>query len=96
MPRAGERGAVEDGGDEIFDCGKVDVGMGGEVFFGAGVAEVGAAEGGDVDLAVGADDPELVAGDVRVPTDVDDGAGAAFVVDEDAGGVFDEEVMDGV
>ena len=93
---AGEGRCVEDGGDEVFYAGIVEVGVRGERFFQVSDAEDGAAERIEIDFAFGSDDAKLVAFNARVPADIDNGVDAGRVLDEDGGGVLDGCLVDGV
>ena len=55
-----------------------------------------AAQGREIDCARSADDAELIAVDVRVPADVDDGARPGGVVDENGCGILDGRLMNDV
>ena len=92
----GEGRSVENGGDEVFYAGVVDVGVRGEGFFAIADSENGAAQGIKIDFAFGSDDAKLVAVDVRVPADIDNGVDAGRILNEDGGGVLDGCLVDGV
>ena len=92
----GERHAVEDGRDEVFNAGIVDVFVRGERFLMIGDAEDGAAERIKIDFAVGSYDAELVALDMRVPANVNGGMDAGRILEEDGGGILDGRLENGV
>lgn len=93
---ASERRAVEDGGDKVFYAGIVQVGVRGECFFVIAEAENRATQRIEIDFAVGSDDAELVAVNVRIPADIHSGVDAGGVLDEDGGGIFDGHLVGGV
>src|SRR5579863_4345891 len=85
---------------EVFDQGKVQVGVWGQKLS-TGTArvdypQVGRIQRVEVDLAVFADDAELIAGHARVPAHVDNGVHAAGKLHKRGRGIFDGDAMDSI
>ena len=96
LARASQRRSIQDGGDEVFNAWRVEVGVRGQRLFDVADAEKRATQRIEIDFGLGSDDAKLIADDARVPAHIHSGMDSGRILEEDGRCILDGHLVDGV